>query len=85
MSTEPVDPNADIIDVEAFARKGERPPKGKRYRIRVDKTILVVPGPTITGRRSWSWRAGCRSIASGWTRSFGAAKPARSNSTLSWI
>ena len=41
----------EAIDIEAFARKGERPPKGKKYRIRVDKTILVVEGSTITGRQ----------------------------------
>jgi hypothetical protein len=39
------------IDIEAFARRGERPPKGAKYRIRVDKTILVVEGSTITGRQ----------------------------------
>lgn len=51
MTTPTGDPSAEVIDIEAFARKGERPPKGRKYRIRVDKTILVVDGPTITGRR----------------------------------
>ena len=51
MTPQSVEQNSEAIDIEAFARKGERPPKGKKYRIRVDKTILVVDGPTITGRR----------------------------------
>jgi len=41
----------EVIDIELFARKGERPPVGRKYRIRVDKTVLVVDGPTITGRQ----------------------------------
>jgi Multiubiquitin len=50
MKTQPSDQDSEIIDIESFARKGERPPSGNRYRIRVDKTVLVVDGPTITGR-----------------------------------
>jgi len=52
MTTPPSgDQSAEPIDIEAFARKGERPPKAAKYRIRVDKTVLVVDGPTITGRQ----------------------------------
>lgn len=40
----------DAIDIEAFARRGETPPSGAKYRIRVDKTVLVVPTSSITGR-----------------------------------
>jgi hypothetical protein len=40
-----------IIDIEAFAARNEKPPKALQYRIRVDKTVYVVPGPTISGRR----------------------------------
>ncbi len=43
--------STEVIDIEAFARKGERPPAGQKYRIRVDKTVLVVDGPTIVGRQ----------------------------------
>jgi hypothetical protein len=50
MKTQAGDHNPEVIDIEAFARKGERPPTGNKYRIRVDKTVLVVDGPTITGR-----------------------------------
>jgi hypothetical protein len=43
--------DAEPVDIEAFARRGERPPRARRYRIRVDKTVVVVNGPTITGRQ----------------------------------
>ena len=46
--------NGDLeepIDLESYARRGESPPKAKRYKIRVDKTIVVVNGPAITGRQ----------------------------------
>ncbi|WP_245631832.1 multiubiquitin domain-containing protein [Alicyclobacillus ferrooxydans] len=39
-----------IIDVEEYAKKGELPPKGMRYRIRVDKEYYVVDVPEVTGR-----------------------------------
>lgn len=42
--------NEDVIDIEAHAKAGTKPPKGKQYRIRVDKETLIVPGPMITGR-----------------------------------
>jgi len=40
----------DVIDVEEFAREGKPIPKGKRYRIRIDKEKFVVSQPTITGK-----------------------------------
>jgi len=40
----------DVIDVEELAKAGKPVPRGTRYRIRVDKTVIVVDGPTITGR-----------------------------------
>jgi hypothetical protein len=39
----------DIIDIEAYAREGKPVPKGKRYRIRIDKETKVVNQPSITG------------------------------------
>lgn len=45
------DANDQAIDIEQHARAGEAPPAGRRYRIRVDKTVIVVDGPTITGRQ----------------------------------
>ncbi len=40
----------DVIDVEELAKAGKTVPRATRYRIRVDKTVIVVDGPTITGR-----------------------------------
>ena len=47
----------DIIDVESYAKSGRTPPAGQQYRIRVDKTQIVVATSTITGREILS-RAG---------------------------
>lgn len=45
------EPNeAEIIDIEDCARDGRDPPKGKRYRIRVDKTHIVFDKEEVTGR-----------------------------------
>jgi len=40
----------DVIDIEEFARAGKPVPKGKRYRIRIDKEMFVVSQSTITGK-----------------------------------
>jgi hypothetical protein len=43
----------DEIEIEEFVKKGngkERPPKAKRYIIRVDKTKFTVEVPSMTGR-----------------------------------
>jgi hypothetical protein len=40
----------DVVDVELLAKSGKPVPKASRYRIRVDKTVIIVDGPTITGR-----------------------------------
>lgn len=45
-----IEGNEDVIDVEAYAKAGRTPPKGRRYRIRVDKQLIVVPTETVTGR-----------------------------------
>jgi len=41
---------AEVIDIETFAREGKTVPKGKRYRIRIDKEFKVLEQETITGR-----------------------------------
>jgi hypothetical protein len=41
---------SEIIDVEEYAKKGELPPKGTQYRIRVDKEHYVVDVHEMTGR-----------------------------------
>lgn len=40
----------EVLDVEELAKAGRPVPRAARYRIRVDKTVIVVDGPTITGR-----------------------------------
>jgi hypothetical protein len=45
-----IEGNEDIIEVEDYAKTGRTPPKGRQYRIRVDKQLIVVPTETVTGR-----------------------------------
>lgn len=40
----------ELIEIEAFAAKNEKPPKAKVYRIRIDKVKHDVRQPRITGR-----------------------------------
>lgn len=40
----------EIIDLEQYAKSGRRPPPGRRYRIRIDKTLHVVTQSSMTGR-----------------------------------
>ena len=40
----------DIIDLEEYAKKGERPPLAKGYRIRINGDPYVINKPMITGR-----------------------------------
>jgi len=52
MSTE-IEDEVVEIEIEAFAQKGngkERPPKAKKYIIRVDKTKFTVEVASMTGR-----------------------------------
>lgn len=39
-----------VIDLEAYAKEGRKPPKGLVYRIRVDKHHYEVRSSEITGR-----------------------------------
>jgi len=41
----------EIVDIEECAKKGHRPPKAKRYRIRINKEKYVVDVPAMTGRQ----------------------------------
>lgn len=45
-----LDPDA-VIDLEEYARSGRRPPKAKKYRIRIDKVRYEVSVPSMTGRQ----------------------------------
>jgi hypothetical protein len=40
----------EIVDLEEYAKRGERPPLSKGYRIRVNGEAFVVHDPTPTGR-----------------------------------
>lgn len=41
----------EVIDLEAYARDGKTPPKGKRYKIRIDKKYYIVHVSHMTGRQ----------------------------------
>jgi hypothetical protein len=40
----------EIVDLEDYAKRGERPPLSKGYRIRVNGEAFVLHDPTPTGR-----------------------------------
>jgi hypothetical protein len=40
----------DIVDLEEYAKRGERPPVARGYRIRINGDPFVVHEPVITGR-----------------------------------
>jgi hypothetical protein len=40
----------EIVDVEEFGRSNRKPPRAKRYRIRIDKHHYVVEVSYMTGR-----------------------------------
>jgi len=42
----------DLVDLEDFAKKnnGAKPPKAKKYRIKIDKEKYTVEVPSMTGR-----------------------------------
>ena len=42
--------NDTVVDVEEYARRGEKPPKASRYRIIIDRKPYVVEAPEIAGR-----------------------------------
>lgn len=42
---------SEVIDLEEYARTGQKPPKAKHYRIRVDKQNFVVEVSEMSGRQ----------------------------------
>lgn len=50
-SGEPVAVVEEIIDIEAYAKRKEKPPHAKGYRIRIDKEYKEVHVPEMTGRQ----------------------------------
>jgi hypothetical protein len=41
----------ELVDLEEYASKGDKPPKAKRYRIRIDGQKYIVNVPSMTGRQ----------------------------------
>jgi len=55
LKTEARDPGIEevleeIVDLEEYAKRGERPPLSRGYRIRVNGEPFVVHQPVVTGR-----------------------------------
>lgn len=48
-SVETMENSDEIIDLEAYAKAGRKPPKAKRYQIRIDKQKYVVEKTAMTG------------------------------------
>src|SRR5690348_8705683 len=42
--------HVELADLEQLAKAGQKPPKAKTYRIRVDERFFVVHKSTMTGR-----------------------------------
>jgi hypothetical protein len=42
--------DGEIVDLEEYARSGRKPPRARRYRIRIDKQHYTVETSTMTGR-----------------------------------
>lgn len=49
-SSPDVDELDEIIDLEEYAKSDRKPPRARRYRIRIDKQHHVVETPSMTGR-----------------------------------
>jgi len=44
------EPLIDMVDIEEYGKRGERPPRARQYKIRIDKAFFTVDHPTVTGR-----------------------------------
>jgi hypothetical protein len=40
----------ELVDIEVYAGRGEKPPRAREYRIRIDKEHFVVHVHSMTGR-----------------------------------
>ena len=47
----PVEEVLDVVDIEEYGKRNERPPRARHYRIRINKTVYVVDVPHMTGRQ----------------------------------
>lgn len=43
--------DTDPVDLKEFAHAGRRPPRGRRYRLKVDTDRITVTNETVTGRQ----------------------------------
>ena len=43
------EPILDVIEVEEYGKRNERPPRGLKYAFRIDKKRFEWPRPVITG------------------------------------
>jgi hypothetical protein len=41
----------DLVEIEEYGKKNQKPPKAKKYRIRIDKAKYEVGVPRMTGRQ----------------------------------
>ena len=41
----------EVIEIEAYAKEGKNPPKGVRYKIRIDKETYTVDVGEMTGQQ----------------------------------
>ncbi len=46
----PAEELVEVADLEALAKSDKKPPKAKKYRIRIDKEHFIVEKPGLTGR-----------------------------------
>src|SRR5687767_15068712 len=40
----------DLVDIEEYGKRNEKPPKARKYRIRINKQHFTVDKPKLTGR-----------------------------------
>lgn len=44
-----ISPEGDVIDIADYAERNERPPPGRRYRFRIDKTPYISDRERLSG------------------------------------
>lgn len=47
-NTNSLQTDAEIVDLEEYAKQGKTPPKNRRYRVRVNKEMIIFDNPTPT-------------------------------------
>ena len=40
----------EVVDIEEFAKRGEKPPRARQYRFRIDDHYYTTPKAELTGR-----------------------------------